>query len=931
MAIEKDIAVKCRKEKCSGAKGVGQMLDYITDSHHDHEKVNIKNLLDYTKNAEKTTVDDENSIIEGHIRAKTMLISSISGGELVSTLDEIDFMEDKEKYLQYKRNDRRGMGLVDKGEACERDAYHVVQSFPGGVYIDPYLAHQIGIEYAKRAFPGYKVVVTTHLNTDHVHNHIGVCAYNEDGMHKLNFNGTFRRQIRKINDEINMEYGLPILKEYKMYGPKNTNYAERLVRKRNGMSMKDQVCSDIDRVLEEHGKEFKDFSEFVRYMEEHENYEIRQSAKYVTYIKKDLLMKNGKPFRVRDSSLGDEYMRYTICYKYSYPEWSAKNEGKSYTEMEILSGTKRYRLEERVRKNRPPQDEEPYEVRFWLDPGNYFERDATITVKRYDDYGRRRSNIELIILAVIKIIKYIIDRIQKRFTGVGMIARARENVMSKHTRITARYDLNLMLSEYENTLHQVRKYHIESMDDIVKTSVKLNGTANGLLAEKSFYDKRITGIQETIDLRNRIRKLSEELQVKPDDDFFCIYTPSADEIKLIRREYMPVSGKQKQKLYQLLNEDGQKYVLKCRFEDLGYQEADRVIRFLEGKDQNKPDVAADPEEQKAEKMQRLYRKIFDKIEHGKQTNPKLNVPISKVLIDRIKPYITEAGITIDLSELTMGQGLSILQHFREIPLTEDKAITKTQQDALMRRLEAKGLTLNKPVEYVLKSEYAELKSFLDTGKGKTPSVLQKYKPISLCTRTQIKDCLELTGRSLVIPIEHISEEQGKILVSDLLYKLYVPKILQPEESDIKAYTPAEIKEINNRREAGFTEKCAHFSRDDQYKLIEMRRCIVDLYAHGERVEEGPAIGNTLSQDRRKLKKIEEDLEETKSEQKSIDELEEQIILAQHFIENPHELVKAERLYEQELKQKEEHVPEPTIEPKDHEPEHHISVEPDIDL
>lgn len=55
------------------------------------------------------------------------------------------------------------------------EGYHLVQSFAPGE-VTPELAHQIGLELAKKLLDGqFQAVVSTHLNTRCVHNHI-VCA-----------------------------------------------------------------------------------------------------------------------------------------------------------------------------------------------------------------------------------------------------------------------------------------------------------------------------------------------------------------------------------------------------------------------------------------------------------------------------------------------------------------------------------------------------------------------------------------------------------------------------------------------------------------------------------------------------------------------------------------------------------------------------------
>ena len=50
--------------------------------------------------------------------------------------------------------------------------YHLIQSFSEGE-VTPELAHLLGIELAERLLKGrYEVVITTHLNTSHYHNHL---------------------------------------------------------------------------------------------------------------------------------------------------------------------------------------------------------------------------------------------------------------------------------------------------------------------------------------------------------------------------------------------------------------------------------------------------------------------------------------------------------------------------------------------------------------------------------------------------------------------------------------------------------------------------------------------------------------------------------------------------------------------------------------
>ena len=50
--------------------------------------------------------------------------------------------------------------------------YHYIQSFAADDNLTPEEAHQIGLEFAEKAWPGFEVVVATHTDTHCIQNHI---------------------------------------------------------------------------------------------------------------------------------------------------------------------------------------------------------------------------------------------------------------------------------------------------------------------------------------------------------------------------------------------------------------------------------------------------------------------------------------------------------------------------------------------------------------------------------------------------------------------------------------------------------------------------------------------------------------------------------------------------------------------------------------
>ena len=225
MSIEKDIAIHA-------TDGVKTVLDYVKDVKHAGEKTDlglfladqasdVDNVLSYAQNIEKVafTLDGD----------ATLLVSGV-GCEPATAA--ISFQMDRDRYYRESRMSTRPAPLyVDKktGEVKSKNSiecHHIIQSFPAIDGLDPRLVHRIGVEYAKRAFVGHKCVVTTHMNTEHLHNHIVVCAYSEIEPVKFHMNNASRRQIRHINDRLSVEYDLPIILDPKRYPDHSRAYSE---------------------------------------------------------------------------------------------------------------------------------------------------------------------------------------------------------------------------------------------------------------------------------------------------------------------------------------------------------------------------------------------------------------------------------------------------------------------------------------------------------------------------------------------------------------------------------------------------------------------------------------------------------------------------------------------------------------------------------
>ncbi|WP_312159407.1 relaxase/mobilization nuclease domain-containing protein [Oscillibacter sp.] len=87
--------------------------------------------------------------------------------------------------------------------------YHMTQNF-NGRELSQELANEIGMKTCSEVFPNFSFIVTTHTNTNNIHNHFIISAWDNDGK-KVNDCLALKRQIRQVSDRLCREYGLSVL------------------------------------------------------------------------------------------------------------------------------------------------------------------------------------------------------------------------------------------------------------------------------------------------------------------------------------------------------------------------------------------------------------------------------------------------------------------------------------------------------------------------------------------------------------------------------------------------------------------------------------------------------------------------------------------------------------------------------------------------
>jgi hypothetical protein len=95
--------------------------------------------------------------------------------------------------------------IFDKTDG--RQYKHYIQSFDIGE-TTPEQAQEIGLKWAKENFKEYEVVVGTHKDTDHIHNHIVVNSVNFEDGSKIHLDKEDLERFKSVSDELCKEYGL---------------------------------------------------------------------------------------------------------------------------------------------------------------------------------------------------------------------------------------------------------------------------------------------------------------------------------------------------------------------------------------------------------------------------------------------------------------------------------------------------------------------------------------------------------------------------------------------------------------------------------------------------------------------------------------------------------------------------------------------------
>ena len=170
-------------------------------------------------------------------------------------------------------------------------ARHVIQSFEIGE-VTPEVAHEIGKQFADEILGGkYEYVLTTHIDKDHVHNHLIFNAVDFVDYHAYKSYKRIYYDMREVSDRLCKENGLSVIPPSQNKGMSYKEYTEA----KRGTSWKQKLKQTIDRLV----ITAKDYDDFLRLMQE-AGYEIKP-GKYISF------RAEGQERFTRSKTIGENY------------------------------------------------------------------------------------------------------------------------------------------------------------------------------------------------------------------------------------------------------------------------------------------------------------------------------------------------------------------------------------------------------------------------------------------------------------------------------------------------------------------------------------------------------------------------------------------------------------------------------------------------
>ncbi len=173
-----------------------------------------------------------------------------------------------------------------------RQYIHIIQSFDPKDNLSAEQVHNVGIKLAN-TFNGFQVLVATHIDKNHLHNHLVINSVSFENGYKIQMSKKNLQYIKDYSDKLCLEIGASIIPK-----KEKTNYIKRNEYRvaEQGKSWKFKLMNAIDLSLAESNTK----EEFIKNMNKL-GYQVNwtDTRKYITYT-------TPEGYKCRDNKLYDE-------------------------------------------------------------------------------------------------------------------------------------------------------------------------------------------------------------------------------------------------------------------------------------------------------------------------------------------------------------------------------------------------------------------------------------------------------------------------------------------------------------------------------------------------------------------------------------------------------------------------------------------------
>lgn len=646
-------------------------------------------------------------------------------------------------YIRKEKTDKHALPLRYKNGKCvyeeydytkqARASYMWVLSFGGekewGYNVDPRLAHQIGIEFCKQFLGDYRCVVATHLNTDHVHNHIVANAYPMDPIHGHKYVDTMATlmQARAISDNLSLQYGLPIIIDAEKDKNKEMGWYEWQLRQK-GKSYKAQMEKDIKAAIDA-SDSYDDFVDTMTMA----GYRLRQTDHHITYC-----MPTGD-IRCRDTKLGDDFLKDNIIKYYTDKEKTKNKEIKDIKKTDDIQIVQHKKI--------------------------------NVYVARYTTTGRRRTDLELLLLKAIKILQAVKDyyndsTIPKKIKSLNPV------IMPADWKIQQLQDTLKIVQDYQyNNIADLERDLIVTGGELSQVKAEIKRMSDGV-APKQKILQQITDAMDYLVLMDKYGYKTDDLQ---------IYHYKAEDIKKGQVKISPMTPSQKRQLFVALDKSA--YTVDAKYDDITYDDAQECIDYLKGRTENKPEILSDKTITSTSRLTAKYDKIYETRIQGLQNRygtekiiPYQDKQLSQLFAstdNHVREQVAKLGdIEIDTDKMSRYDAMRVIAFLSDT----NKMDSPIVDNQVLNNL-CKEHNLYPIRQIATDNDIKDINDYVARGcKKPLPGILDTDKPSDIQIK-QIKELLQIKNDKTAIEPEDMSKKEYYDLYNYLINKDHIPEMI----------------------------------------------------------------------------------------------------------------------------------------------------------